>query len=266
MHNKIKELLLGDKPCSIGKIGVIELLHFYSTYFDFNRDFIANSLAINAGINCSCIQEYQIWIKDFAKSIQNLDAILSWQNNKQENQTVEYLFRGDLISKEFTDIEPFSHGKDGWHYGLKDKKVLVISSFKDSIRQQIPNFSKIWEGAELGSCEVIECFNPFQITGETPFFYRDAMWRLTNEISKRNFDICIVGAGGYSLPICNFVKSIGKNAIHLGGATQVLFGIRGNRFDRNFKDQEWYGTEHFIRPLESDIPKLHNLVEESCYW
>lgn len=77
MHNKIKELLLGNKPCSIGKIGVIELLHFYSTYFDFNRDFVANSLAINAGINCNCIQEYEIWIKDFAKSIQNLDTILA---------------------------------------------------------------------------------------------------------------------------------------------------------------------------------------------
>lgn len=266
MNDKIKELLLGDKPCSIGKIGVIELMHFGAAFL--NKDLTTNySLAINAGINCESYEDYTDWVNDFEKSIKNLDAILAWNANPSEAVILSELFNGELVCKKFTDIEPFTHGKDGWHYSLKDKKILVISSFKDSIEAQIPNFSKIWDGAELGSCEVIRCRNPYQITGESPFYYNDEMYRITNEISKRNFDICIVGCGGYSLPICDFVKRIcKKNAIHLGGGTQVLFGIRGSRFDRNFKDQEWYGTEHFIRPLESDIPKFHHLVEESCYW
>jgi hypothetical protein len=265
MHNKVKELLLGDKPCSIGKIGSIEFLHFAPWFINNEMSYFGNSLAINAGINVSSDEEYFQWYKDFGNSIQNLDAILAWNGPLEKKVLKDFNYKG-IILDNFPDIEPFSHEKEGWHYELKDKKVLIISSFGESIKQQIPNFNKIWEGAELGCCEVITSRNPYQITGEKKFFYNDEMWRLTNEISKRHFDICIIGAGGYSLPLCNFVKSIGKKAIHLGGATQVLFGIRGSRFDRNFKDMPWYGTDTFIRPLESDIPKYHYLVEDSCYW
>jgi hypothetical protein len=266
MHNNVKNLLLGDSPCSIGKIGVIELMHFYDGYYNNELILRGETLAVNAGININSLEEYNSWIKDFGDSIKNLDCILSWQNNDSEKQIVKELFKGEFISEDFRDLEPFSHGKDGWHYHLKDKKVLVISSLKNSIEKQIPNFGKIWEGAELGSCEVIESRNPYQITGEDPFFYKDEIWRIASLISKKNFDICIIGAGGYSLPLCNFVKSIGKKAIHLGGATQVLFGIRGSRFDRNFKYENWYGGENFIYPVSKDIPKKHYMVENSCYW
>lgn len=266
MHNKIKKLLLGDQPCAIGKIGLIELMHFYDSFFESGRNLFGDTLAINAGVNCRSWTEYEDWVADFANSISNLDALLAWNKNDQEDRIIRELSEDSLIVENFPDIEPFFHGEEGWHYGLADKKVLVVSSFKDTIDAQIPNYSKIWNGAKLGSCEVIRCPQPYQITGGPAMFYIDTMWSLTNEIAKRNFDICIIGAGGFSLPLCNFVKNIGQKAIHLGGATQVLFGIRGSRFDRNFADQSWYGTEHFVSPLESDIPKDKHLVEQGCYW
>ena len=267
MHEKIKELLLGNKPCAIGKIGSVELMHFYNTFAN-NKNWPSGvSLAINAGINCKTEGEYLFWMDSFKLGLQSLDAILAWNNNFAEYEVIRSFCDEDcLITDGFTDIEPFDHGENGWHYGLADKRVLVISSFKDSIEAQIPNFSKIWNGAKLGSCEVVRCPQPFQITGEQPSWFIDNYEKLTDQIFSKDFDIVIVGAGGYSLPICAYIKAIGKSAIHLGGATQVLFGIRGSRFDRNFADKEWYGTEHFIRPLESDVPKYKHLVEESCYW
>jgi hypothetical protein len=266
MHDQVKKMLLGERPCSIGKIGSIELLHFGCWVTNNKKVHFGDSLAINAGINVRNEEEYSDWLNDFGKSLSNIDCLLAWNKNEIENQIIKYICNNPLIVPEFSDIEPFAHKDNGWHYQLEDKKVLVISSFKDSIESQIPNFSKIWVGAKLGNCEVIRCPQPHQITGGNPIFYSDAKWQLADQIANRNFDICIIGAGGYSLFLCDLIKNMGRKSIHLGGATQVLFGIRGSRFDRNFSDQNWYGTDSFIKPLESDIPKYHNLVENSCYW
>lgn len=266
MHKSVKNLLMSESPCSIGKIGSVELMHFYKCFFEKSPVLFGNMLAINAGINVRDTSEYMQWCFDFNQAIKSLDCLLAWNNNNLENRIIRDVFNGSLLIHNFSDLEPFSHGENGWHYSLKDKKVLVISSFKDSIEYQIKNFSKIWKGASLGSCQVIKSQYPYQITGSSPAYYNDIISNLKQEIKKADFDICIVGAGGYSLPICHFVKTIGKRAIHLGGAIQVLFGITGSRFDRNFSGEKWYGTEFFIKPLESDVPIGHNFVENSCYW
>lgn len=225
-----------------------------------------NMLAVNAGLNFRDEKEYFLWVEDYARALNDIDCLLAWNHNDAEGRIVEDICKNPLIVENFPDIEPFFHGKEGWHYGLADKKVLVVSSFKDSIEAQIPNFSKIWPDAKIGEVEMIRMTHPHQVAGGNPLFYNDVMTNMVCHINSKDFDICIIGAGGYSLPLCHHVKRIGKKAIHLGGATQVLFGIRGSRFDRNFADQTWYATDSFIRPLESDIPKNHHLVEESCYW
>jgi hypothetical protein len=61
------------------------------------------------------------------------------------------------------------------------------------------------------------------------------------------------------------VKQLGLQSIHLGGATQLLFGIRGKRWDeRNeFKvlmDKSW------VRPLEEERPPGAIEVEGATYW
>jgi hypothetical protein len=50
-------------------------------------------------------------------------------------------------------------------------------------------------------------------------------------IAKHNFDFTIIGRGACGLPFGSFVKQMGCQAIRLGGLTQLLFGIRGNRWD-----------------------------------
>ena len=51
------------------------------------------------------------------------------------------------------------------------------------------------------------------------------------EISEIDFEIAIIGAGAYGLPLGAFIKKIGRQAIHLGGATQILFGVRRARWE-----------------------------------
>lgn len=44
---------------------------------------------------------------------------------------------------------------------------------------------------------------------------------------KINFDTAIIGCGAYGMPLAAQIKNAGRQAIHLGGAVQLLFGIKG---------------------------------------
>ena len=52
-----------------------------------------------------------------------------------------------------------------------------------------------------------------------------------------------------------------------GGATQLLFGIIGSRWEEEYSDfNRDVVNEYWVRPLESEKIKHANAVEEACYW
>ena len=57
----------------------------------------------------------------------------------------------------------------------------------------------------------------------------DALDYMKSEIDKYDYDVCLIGCGAYGFPLATHVKHNGKQAIHLGGTLQLLFGIKGNR-------------------------------------
>ena len=75
------------------------------------------------------------------------------------------------------------------------------------------------------------------------------------------FDIAIIGCGAYGMPLAAYCKQIGKKAVHLGGATQLLFGIKGKRWD----NYSLY-NDYWVRPLESETPRNAGKIESGCYW
>jgi hypothetical protein len=68
-----------------------------------------------------------------------------------------------------------------------------------------------------------------------------------------------------------FIKEMGLPCVHLGGQTQLLFGIRGQRWETEYteawRQANFYNNSHFwIKPLPTDIPTNKNMVENGCYW
>jgi glycerol-3-phosphate dehydrogenase len=51
--------------------------------------------------------------------------------------------------------------------------------------------------------------------------------------TKKDYDVALIGCGAYGLPLASHVKRKGKQSIHLGGGLQLLFGIKGKRWDDN---------------------------------
>ena len=76
-----------------------------------------------------------------------------------------------------------------------------------------------------------------------------------------DFDIALIGAGAYGFPLGAYAKQLGKQALHIGGALQLYFGIRGAYYD-----QFGYHNEFWTRPLEEEKPKGFKKVEAGRYW
>jgi len=152
-------------------------------------------------------------------------------------------------------------------------KVLVISPFAQSIEKQLPKLQDVFPGLWRHDTQFQTLAFPLSYGVQDAATQADMRQRWTNSIGlledmQRQMDACeydivLVGAGIYSLPLVAHAKRRGKKGIHLGGATQLFFGIRGARWDAMPAFQRFF-NEHWIRPTER--PPLLELVEGGCYW
>jgi hypothetical protein len=96
------------------------------------------------------------------------------------------------------------------------------------------------------------------------------------EIDKQDYDVCLIGCGAYGFHLAAHIKRSGKKAVHLGGSLQLLFGIKGKRWeDPNYGVKEWgipFGSyselinRDWVRPGDVYKPKNADKVEGACYW
>ena len=70
--------------------------------------------------------------------------------------------------------------------------------------------------------------------GQTDERFKDrfeALDYMYKEALKIDFDIAVIGCGAYGICLASMLKNAGKQAFHLGGITQLWFGIKGKRWD-----------------------------------
>ena len=95
---------------------------------------------------------------------------------------------------------------------------------------------------------------------------------MKKEIDKVDYDVCLLGCGAYGFPLAAHCKRKGKQAIHLGGILQLLFGIKGKRWEtdpgyiNDFPYASTYYNEYWVRASAMETPQKANDVENGCYW
>ena len=165
------------------------------------------------------------------------------------------------------DLEPY-HQPEPWTRALENRRVLVIHPFIKTIEKQYLIREKLFANLSLlPKFELILLPAVQSIAGSQTKYssWFDALADMSIQIEQINFDVAIIGAGAYGMPLAAFIKSLGKKAIHLGGATQILFGIKGARWDQRPEYSRLY-NEFWVRPDSSEIPSNYQKVENGCYW
>jgi hypothetical protein len=273
-NNLIKHAVISPNPLMVARLGSTELdcLTFYVRY--------RNSLKVNKKpykTNCrNGIWEYSgfyptdndsldAFSKLYLTCINHIDFIGVWF--KFNENVICERFCPDATLIPLRSIEPYYSGNP-WSKCLENKKVLVIHPFKESIESQYKKRNLLFSNKnvlpdfELRTLKAVQSIAKTKTSFETWF---DAYEYMCAEVKKIDFDIAIIGAGAYGLPLSFYVKSLGKKAIHMGGATQILFGIKGKRWDQHEVISKLY-NEYWVRPLPSERPDQYHKVEEGCYW
>lgn len=158
-----------------------------------------------------------------------------------------------------------------WTRVLKGK-VAVVSSFTKTIRKQL--VKPIWKDQEfLPNVEwhfVQTGYSPTLAAGRGDWpegidTWEKALEYMVDEVIQSGAKIALIGCGGLGMVLAGRLKARGISAIVLGGAIQVLFGIKGRRW-ANHDVISTFWNEHWVWPSEEEIPNGAVLVEGACYW
>lgn len=296
-NDKIYELLASGKPCMIARFGTVEIncvtnylcVHSDKSYWERITDFIADNtstpwwydkifyhLRINAGVIDANQEIAERFSERYLQDAPEIDLLACHQYYEKFMP-----LRDDIQRVQLEMLYPFFVERP-WTRVLRGKKVLVIHPFVDTIKSQYSRRELLFSNPDVLPEFELKTLKAVQtIAGTKSEFtsWFDALKYMENEIDKIDFDIAIIGCGAYGLPLAAHVKRIGKQAVHMGGGMQLLFGILGKRWTEQYSgflhyrpgidislDYHPLFNEYWVTPGQNEKPKGSDKVDNSCYW
>ena len=218
---------------------------------------------VNMGVYPNDEDNLQKFAHDYCDSIKNVDVMGVWAVPDYDWLVNTYCPQAHYTR--LWGLEPYHH-PNPWSEHLRNKKVLVIHPFEQSIINNYKNRDQLFENKNVLPKFELKTIKAEQNLSNKNSNYFESMQRMQDRIASVDFDIAIIGCGASGLPIASFIKKeLHKTAIHMGGATQILFGIIGRRWEAYPQTRKLI-NQHWTRPLPEEIPDSAMLVEGGCYW
>lgn len=269
----IYEGLMSDKPFAVLRNGANELNMVLLKEFiqlgaaDTYPEIILKKGENNAGIFPMDNDVADVFAKYYSEANGFADLTVFWGHILCEKFLLDkYSPSAKIIPSR--PLEPFEFEKP-WTRALKGKKVLVIHPFADTIEKQYENRDKIFKNKDFLPEFDLKTIKAVQSSAGAECEFKDweeAFEYMKSQIDGIDFDIALLGCGGYAVPLAAYIKQIGKKAVVTGGFTQILFGIKGARWEKTRPDIVAMYNDYWVRPATAEKPKNSKNVEENAYW
>jgi len=263
------------QPFAAGKIGGAELMALeYQDHrvrppwppgWSWKRP--ARRIMNNAGFFPLEKKAFEKWHETMVGAVAATDFLCSWQTDPYLKIYEEALIHRLAPTSRQLPLEQL--GRPLLPF-LVPFRWLVVSPFTTSIRRQLPRLKEVHDpqgrspvdwSLPASTCQLVRC--PFQAHLEpSPYStWQEGLEKLSAEVEACDFEVAFIGAGAWSLPLAARIKAMGRSAIHFGGETQLLFGIKGKRWEN-------YGiyNDAWISADPSEMPLHRDRVEQGCYW
>ena len=285
----LSQRIYSGVPFVAGKMGTSEFdaLHWFVTHngVPFPRE-IRRNMVINAGLfankiieGSDCLQE---WCQYMIENFHLMDEIAMWNPIKPLEERI-FIEKYIPQVKKFLPLralEPFYQDlpENRWSLAI-ETPFCVVSPFVESIeiqwikRDMLFPFS-LWSSKAKFSGGVCSGYSPLICDGDEicswPSHVLEKGWWggvnfIVDSCVATGAKIVFVGAGALSLPVCFELKKRGISAIHTGGGTQIIFGIKGRRWFNHGVISRFF-NEYWTSPLASEIPSAGNVIEGGCYF
>ena len=272
-QEKVLEVLKRGKPCMIARFGGTE----YSVFEQWlemqsgkRKDYTSKirlNIAELSGFFPATTENMNRFSKKLAEVVGNADVMAIWFIRNEEQIMDCFCPQAEFIR--LHSFNPILY-QNPWSQYLKGKKVLVVHPFVKSIEQQYAKRKLLFDNPNVLPDFELKTIKAVQSIADAnykmPFVdWFAALEYMKKQIAQTDFDVAIIGAGAYGIFLADYCKQLGKQAIHLAGSTQMLFGIMGQRWLENPKFQHIF-NQYWVRPLEEEKPQGADKVERGCYW
>lgn len=284
----IFRLLTSDNPCMIARFGSVELIAI-TNYIGVKHhkgriwEYITNKvpqwwwndksleqMKTNAGFFPLTKENIVRFSEMMLEEMHLVDLLGSW---RQEEKYVSEIIK-DAIMVPLLTLEPY-WAKNPWSWALEGKHVLVVHPFAEDIISQYENHrEQLFEDKRVlpkfASLRVVKAVQ--SLGGESNGFHDwfEALDWMKKEMDKSPYDVALIGCGAYGFPLAAYAKRTGHKALHLGGALQLMFGIKGKRWaNPNYNKIFNYNSifnDYWTYPMSSTRPLYADRVEDACYW
>lgn len=282
VYSTLQRALMTRRGCLLGRNGTIETqaLHQYTQGLISPQ--IASKLELHAGVFPSTRESTNAWAKAYIEAIRAIDKdpiVGGWYAPTREmermmlSQWTPNSSQIPLRSLEPYYVEP----QKRWTNLLAGKRVCVVSSFAETAHAQILQRRAIWK-EDADSLLPAETEWVYVQTGYAPILahgraewpvdcdgWQEAVDYMEKKVREHAPDVCIIGCGGLGMILGARCKKLGIATLVLGGATQVLFGIKGNRWaSHNVISNFW--NDAWTWPSLQETPRGAGQIEGACYW
>lgn len=276
---KIRDLISSGKPFFVGRNGTIEMQTIQ--YWMTQRpklpypSYLNNPLKVNAGVFPADSASIDAWAEEYIDCLGRLDATAAgwYAPTKEFEDRLLTKYSPEVFRCPLRSLEPYYVSPNlQWTKALSGK-VVVVSSFTKTIQAQLKK--DIWPGIPLFSPDIEWSFVQ---TGYSPTLalgrgdwpkgvttWQQAVDYVVKGVLDSQATVALIGCGGLGMIIAGRLKAAGVSAIVLGGAIQILFGIKGMRWvTHNVISTFWNDT--WVWPAEDETPRGAVIVEGGCYW
>lgn len=278
-NNDIANAINAGKGYMVARLGAVEMNYLYyyirhqMGYDDKEqRNEALRMLCFNAGFFPKEHAKADELAKMYLKDIESMDLCGAWSVYMEDYVLRHYASDCKITKLRF--LEPWVvEGTKPWTEALAGKRVVVVHPFAESMEGQYQKRERLFENKfskdsilpemDLRFVKAVQSIGGNGAEGFESWF--DAYRYMLNRIQETDFDVAVLGCGAYGLPLAAEIKRQGKVAIHLGGATQLWFGIKGKRWNDDPLISSFY-NDFWISPSSDEKPKNADGVEGGCYW
>ena len=216
--------------------------------------------------------DHMTWLTDYIEACKNADVFAAGWFEPLAAAEMAYLRLlnpgASLIP--LRSLEPY-YSESPWTGALVGQQVCVVSSFADSMRVQ--DLSSVWEKEILPDCNwsFIRSYYPPSISRGSCDWpaginsWDKALDYLEDEVIKTGAKVVLIGCGGLAMPLAYRLKKKGLIAVVLGGAIQILFGIKGFRWENHSEISKFFNNA-WVFPSADEVPLGAEKIEHGCYW
>lgn len=262
----MEQRILDKSPFLFARWGEVEGNLVYGDRVNMFMESEINAAKNNAGFYPLDQGSIHRFAEIYADSARNIDILCVglWFNKIEE--CYEWYSPNAILVNSIIK-SPF-WSETSWTWALRGKTVLIIHPFASLIQKQYQKRKQLFDTQDILPEMNLKVYQAVQSMGGNVEYssWFEALEKMKKDISEMEFEVALIGCGGYGMPLAAYIKSkLEKKAIHIGGTLQLLFGIKGMRWDNHNLFCKLY-NEYWVRPTEDLKPRNYKSVENGCYW